>query len=111
MVSYLNALNAGLPGAPIVVIGCPPASHTLTLADSTAKNVAASAPATLSTTNWKMFGNYSGLGKVGATTLDGTRDDFLSNDGVHPSPAGHDALEQLFEVDIRRDLTRMVRYA
>ena len=32
----------------------------------------------------------TGTGKVGATAGDGNGDLLIANDGVHPSPAGHD---------------------
>ena len=58
-----------------------------------------------STARWApMTYVYTGTGKVGTLTGDGTRDFFLGSDAVHPTPAGGLGLAQLQANDIRRDL-------
>jgi hypothetical protein len=47
---------------------------------------------------------YSGTGKVGATTGNGTRDVLLSNDGTHPEPKGLEVLARYVEDRIRQTL-------
>jgi hypothetical protein len=47
---------------------------------------------------------YTGTGKVGSTTGDGTRDTYLYSDGVHPTPEGSAALAIRCANLIRADL-------
>jgi len=50
---------------------------------------------------------YTGTGQVGAVAGNGTRDLFLSNDGLHAEPAGSIALAQRIEIEFRRDLSAL----
>lgn len=66
------------------------------------------APTTLNTRDWRMFGWYTGTGRVGATVGNGNRD-FLMGAGLdetHPVPIGYRAEATVMWPDILADIVR-----
>lgn len=70
--------------------------------------VPADAPTTLNTKDWRMFGWYTGTGRIGAPVGNGTRDALLGEgtDETHPSPLGYVAQGTVTYPDILADLER-----
>lgn len=71
----------------------------------------ASAPATLNTAFWKLFGWYTGTGRIGSTVGNGTRDVLMGegSDLTHPSAFGYITEGTVQTPDIQADIARNAR--
>lgn len=59
-------------------------------------------PAYLDTTKWKLLTWFTGTGKYGSTTGDGTRDILTDADGTHPTPLGQRVLAANITREVRK---------
>lgn len=77
------------------------------------KTAITTAPATLNTRDWKMFGWYTGTGRIGSPTGNGTRDVLMGSgsDDTHPDPIGYDTMGQAYWSAIQSDIARDQRVA
>lgn len=71
----------------------------------------ASAPSTFNTAFWRLFGWYTGTGRIGATTGNGTRDVLMGegSDLTHPSAFGYITEGTVQTPDIQADIARNAR--
>lgn len=107
MSSMLTQINDTMPSAKIIVIGTwRPRDNAESYYDA----IDAAAQAGINSSGLKgvpfisQVGWITGTGKVGATTGVGNADFYTSNDGTHPSPAGHDYRAQRMAYEIKRAL-------
>lgn len=104
--TLLTQIRAYNPTAKIIVLGTWRPSDA---AESAYNAVDAAVQAGITASGVSCYwisqvGWITGSGKVGATTGTGNADFYTSNDGVHPSPAGHDYRAQRMAYEIKRAL-------